>query len=433
MTAIVVMSAPHSGADLVGRMLAAAGAPLAGESLEKLSGYLLRLAGGSWQSPPSERAIWTASELLRREIATVMAEWEPEPLWVWADAQTALAVDAYRAHLVDARYVIVRRDRDAATRSLMDEIESGPSDWLPVLAEYEERLTRFARLAVGHAPVLELTYEELVDPATAGEAAALLVEFAGLEGRAEAALRTAAAAVEREKPRRGFGRLGIGVPFFHGEFEFWQWWTLLLLGGFEPGDEVLNHYDVPGEVLIPEAHNGVVRKFMESDCDTLLMLEDDHWADQEVVRRMRFKPANWAFDVVCASYVNRRGVPRAIGCTFQEKPDARGYLVHRDMRQVWLEGTQPVDVAALGLVFIRRQVLEAMLGDEDPQRFSWFDLVGRSSQDIDFYWRVKQLGFKTAIDRDEWIGHVGKRTWGKEDFTDWLAAAEEYHREQGNG
>jgi len=429
MTAIVVMGAPRSGVGLVGRMLKTAGASLAGEGLEKLNGYLLRLAGGNWQAPPPERAIWTAGEALRREIATVMAEYAGVAT-VWADVQTALTVDVFRARLVDAQYVIVRRDRDAAARGLMNEIESAPSDWLPVLAEYDERLTRFARLTKGHAPMLELRYEELVDPVTADGAVRRLVEFVGL---GEEAVGAARAVVEPRETPRGFGRLGVGVPFFHGEFEFWQWWTLLLLGGFEAGDEILNHHDVPGEVLIPEAHNGVVRKFMQSDCDTLLMIEDDHVADQEVVRRMRFNPENWPYDVVCASYVNRRGVPRAIGCTFQQKPNEQGYLVHRDMRGVWLEGTQPVDVAALGLVFIRRQVLEAMLGDRDPSQFSWFNLIGRSSQDIDFYWRVKELGFQAAIDRNEWVGHVGKYTWGKEDFVGWLAAAEAFHREQANG
>jgi len=67
-------------------------------------------------------------------------------------------------------------------------------------------------------------------------------------------------------------------------------------------------------------------------------------------------------------------------------------------------------------VFIRRPVLEAMLGDEDPESFLWFQMKGGSSLDMWFYREVKRLGFRAGVDRDEWLGHVGRHIWTKNDY-----------------
>ena len=81
-------------------------------------------------------------------------------------------------------------------------------------------------------------------------------------------------------------------------------------------------------------------------------------------------------------------------------------------------GTQQCDVAALGLVLIRRWVLEAMLGDEDPDDFFWFDWLGRNSQDVRFYWKAREVGARVGVDRDNDIGHIGKKVYYMEDFYD---------------
>ena len=241
----------------------------------------------------------------------------------------------------------------------------------------------------------------------------------------------------------GFGRLAIGVPLFHPEPEFWLWWTWLVAKGFREGDVLLNDAEIPVEAPHPVVHNCLARAFLETDCDTLLIIEDDHNGDEEVVERMRSKPENWGFDVVCASYVNRRGRPYPIGGFLTGVEGPSGLLMSRDLRDVASSGTQVVDVAALGCVLIRRRVLEAMRGEEKGnnhgglpvQEFHPFKAVGLSTLDMWFYRECKRLGFRVGVDRDNWITHVGRYVWGQEDWTramaDLVARMGDKERERG--
>lgn len=227
-------------------------------------------------------------------------------------------------------------------------------------------------------------------------------------------------AFRRRSLRAGdpFGKLAVGVPYWKSSWPFFQWWSYLLIGGFEPGDEVL--LDVPGEMPMPRSHNAIVQEFLRGSADTLCLIEDDHCGDQDVARRMRFKADNLPFDVVCASYVNRRGTPVPMGWRLANdgRPNEHGYACQFDIEGVQLEGTQEYDGAALGLALIRRWVLEAMLAEQggDPESALWFESYKANSLDIPFYVRAWALGARVAVDRDNWIGHVGQYVWTKADF-----------------
>lgn len=218
---------------------------------------------------------------------------------------------------------------------------------------------------------------------------------------------------------RGFGKVGFGVPYYRPGWEFWLWWSQMLVDGLEPGDVFLNDGDVPGEVPIPIAHNALVREFLKTDCDTLLIIEDDHSGDPGIVRAMRQKAENWAYDIVCASYVGRRGQPKPMGWTFVDYDEQSGWLLRWDNEAVELSGTQEYDGAGLGCVLIRRGVLEAMLGDADPGTFLWFYWDRNNSQDVWFYRHAKDAGARIGVDRDNWLLHWGKYPWGKSDFEHW--------------
>jgi hypothetical protein len=79
-------------------------------------------------------------------------------------------------------------------------------------------------------------------------------------------------------------------------------------------------------------------------------------------------------------------------------------------------GTQAVDGAAMGLVFIRRWVLDAMLAGGKPDETWWCEWIGGNSQDIVFYHKAKALGARAAVDRDANIGHVGRIVRTVDDF-----------------
>jgi len=167
------------------------------------------------------------------------------------------------------------------------------------------------------------------------------------------------------------------------------------------------------------AHNGVVMEFLRSDRDTLCMVEDDHVAKQDIVRRLREKKENWDFDIVCASYTNRRDGTVAVGFTFSDNGDTNEYGEYGctlEPFKVAESGTQEVGGAALGLVLIRRWVLDAMRGDRAPDEAFWFDWRGRNSQDVNFYGKVQKLGARVGVDRDNDIGHIGKKVFTMREF-----------------
>ena len=234
-----------------------------------------------------------------------------------------------------------------------------------------------------------------------------------------------------------FGTIGVGVPYYKAQYDFFRWWSFLIAGGLRAGDGLLNNHRVVGEMPIPLAHNSIVREFLRRDFDTLLIIEDDHVADQDIIERMRTKVQNQEFDIVCASYTNRRQAHRIVpvGCMFKpgDISDYGEFGMVMDPQFATETGTQRIDVAALGLVLIRRWVLEAMLGDKDPADFFWFDWLGHNSQDVRFYWKAKQVGAKAGVDRDNPIGHIGKKIYTMQQFYDWRTKAIEKETEVDNG
>ena len=91
----------------------------------------------------------------------------------------------------------------------------------------------------------------------------------------------------------------------------------------------------------------------------MCIVEDDHVGPQNIIEQMRYKPANQRFDIVCASYVNRRGPTTAVGFHFTEGgPNEYGeFDCLVEPMKVTETGKQEYDGAALGLVLIRRWVL----------------------------------------------------------------------------
>jgi len=230
-----------------------------------------------------------------------------------------------------------------------------------------------------------------------------------------------------------FGTVAFGCPYYKASYDFFRWWTWLLIGGMEEGDQCLNSMNVACEVPIPLAHNALVREFLTTDRDTLLIIEDDHVGPQDVIRQMRQKEENWDFDIVCASYRNRRqGGPLAVGFVLDNGGQTNEYGEYRclmDEMGVWETGTQPVHGAALGVVLIRRWLLEVMLGEKDPEEMFWFDWRGRNSQDVNFFGKAYQLGARVGVDRDNDVGHIGQHIYTMSEFykarADYLAEQKE--------
>lgn len=216
----------------------------------------------------------------------------------------------------------------------------------------------------------------------------------------------------------GFGTIAIGVPYYKACYDFFRWFSWVLIGGLETGDQFLNNHNVLGEVPIPMAHNALVMEFLNTDRDTLCIVEDDHEGPQDVIRAMRNKAENWDFDIVCSSYVNRHGRMLAVGYNFDGKVTDYGeYSCIIEPMKMEREGTQEYHGACLGLVLIRRWVLEKLKTTYDPQESFWFDWRGRNSQDVNFYSRTHfEAGARTGVDRDNDITHMGKKKWTMDEY-----------------
>ena len=423
MTTVVVLGMHRSGTSMMSQMLQAMGVYM-GEGLGELqedmdfvqaNRAILQQAGGSWHTPPTSEQLTEAyHQGMSEQICYTLAQKVRTDgrMWGWKDPRTCLTASLWHRHLEDPRYVVIRRDAADVAASLSE--RHGAAPWAGLCRRYQEFIDAFVESV--DAPVFQVRYEDLTNQKAAPLRVQALAEFLGLDKFAAA---RALDCIEY-RDRWGWGSVAVGTPYYRGVYEFFRWWTWMLIDGLEEGDACLNTPDLRCEVPIPLAHNGLMQEFLKTPCDTLCIIEDDHVGPQDQIRRMRTKVENQAFDIVCASYTNRRdNAYMAIGVDLLDD-DVTEYgeiNCHLAPLEVWKTGTQPYDAAALGCVFIRRWVIEAMLGDNDPTEYFWFDWRGRNSQDVVFYRRVKEMtGARVGVDRDNAIGHVGKKVFTMTDF-----------------
>jgi hypothetical protein len=138
---------------------------------------------------------------------------------------------------------------------------------------------------------------------------------------------------------------------------------------------------------------------------------------------MREKQENWDFDIVCANYVNRRMMPALTGYGLGGKTAAGEVICVLNWDEATKEGTQAVDGAAMGLVLIRRWVLDAMLAGGNPKEAFWCEWYGGNSQDITFYWKAREVGARAAVDRDANLGHIARTVRTVDDFWEYRDGA----------
>ena len=441
MTAVIVLGMHRSGTSLVASMLDAMGVEM-GERLmpanpsnprgyyEDLDFYemneaILAEAGGNWGQLPSQQAIEEAGERLRYRIGALVDRKNWQKLWGWKDPRTCITLPLYLPHLDDVRCVVVRRDRPAVVASLMKRDGGQAADWNALCDEYERRVVQFL-LSAG-APIHHVRYEDVTHPKTGEREALKLAAFVGLDR--DAAARAAGRIQYRDS--WGFGTVGFGVPKFKECDDFWLAWSWFLIGGLEPDDRFLNRSGretkMPLVTWMPRMHNELIRMFLESGCDTLCFIEDDHRFPYDQLHKMRHKPENQAFDIVCASYVRRTrtDIPLPMGWNIREDAE-EPFTCWFSLDEVAETGTQEYDGAAFGFTLIRRWVLEAMMGDEDPGAYEWARCIGPVTPDVPFYVKATELGARTGVDRDNRIDHMGWYAYTHDDFNEWNRERIEY-------
>jgi len=388
----------------------------------ELNEAILEDAGGNWVQLPSQQAIDEAGERLRFRIGAEVDRKDWQGLWGWKDPRTCITLGLYLPHLDDVKFVVVRRDWPAIIESLIKRNQGDAGFWRRLIQFYEARLVGQLQ-GVDPERIHHIRYEDVTHPKTGAKEAQKLADFLGLDQFA------AARAVDRIQYRDswGFGSIGFGVPKFKECDGFWLSWSWFLLNGVEDNDRFLNRGGVPERTWLPRMHNAIIRKFLESGCDTLCFIEDDHKFPYDQLHKMRYKPENQKFDIVCASYVRRTrtDVPLMMGWDIvrdTEEPYWCGFVYD----ETEYEGTQEYDGAAFGFTLIRRWLLEAMAEGQDLERYEWAKCVGEVTPDVPFYYKAVALGARTGVDRDNWIGHVGAYNYTPQDFKEWDEKRIEY-------
>jgi hypothetical protein len=224
------------------------------------------------------------------------------------------------------------------------------------------------------------------------------------------------------KASNDWGTIAAATRLNHVEPGFVVSWTMLVGGGLRQGDNVIKPaYGLPAH----KAANQIARNFLQSDNDTLLMIDDDMVFEQDAVERLRSNEANWPYDIVMA-FCTTRGIPPqpVILQDMATQPDWPKKLSGERFKRVYdFDDGEVIPVGTTGLAFtlIRRGVFEAMLDSEAGLEYNYFFKYGQGveTEDIPFCREARRLGFGLAIDTSVKIGHIGRMVLGYEQFLSW--------------
>lgn len=189
-----------------------------------------------------------------------------------------------------------------------------------------------------------------------------------------------------------YGKVAIGVRIgVAPNAAFFQSWTGLLLKGLQHGDRIL-----PPSVGRPHAlaANYIASMFLETDADTLWMLDDDMVFPADTLERLR--ASDPAPDIVSALCVSRRAPFGAVALLRQ--PDGTFRFIRGG------KGIVPVDVCGMACTLIKRPVIEEAFKRRDQHQPFHFRL--REGEDGDFcLWAASELKASVAVNYDVSIGH----------------------------
>lgn len=224
-----------------------------------------------------------------------------------------------------------------------------------------------------------------------------------------------------EQPQ-GFGRIAVGVRLTSPEPSFVGCYARLLKTGLNEDDVVLE------PAIRTPAHwaaTNLMRRFLSSGCDTLLMIDDDMTFPADLLRQMRENESNWRYDIVSALATQRVPPPRALVMRIGDQPDLpdmlNGLYYNLLVDEVTAGETMPVDGTGFAFTLIRRRVIERMTdaewGPPYTQYVQWGE--GGEGEDVNFCRRAGSHGFKVSVDGAAHVGHIGSVVYGYDEFDQW--------------
>jgi len=201
-----------------------------------------------------------------------------------------------------------------------------------------------------------------------------------------------------------WGGVALGLRTFSAPApEFLACWTRLIRNGLASGDDVLE----PAMRLptVP-ASNLLVRRFLSSTCDSLLVMDDDMVFEPDALRRLRAGGSEYG--VYGVLYASRRLPHNPI--VFRSANTALNYTDD-------LGGNIDVEFCGMGFTLIRRAVIEKLqAGYMSGDVFSW----GKLAEDGALCAAARHCGFRVGVNSDISIGHISA------DPVYWDAASKSY-------
>lgn len=193
---------------------------------------------------------------------------------------------------------------------------------------------------------------------------------------------------------RGFGTVAIGARVGKPDPRWVQCWTHLVMSAGE-GDKILPlACDLPHHFAASTLMNDFLTR---TDCDTLLLVDDDMDFSADDLSSLRDHDRNWAYSILSALYCSRHGSHEPIPT--------------RDT--IAAGGTVDAPHVGFGFTLIRRACVEhifaATMEGELPVRWSP-KIIG---EDVDFCRRAIGLGHRVGVDTTVPVGHrsVVTVTW----------------------
>jgi len=249
--------------------------------------------------------------------------------------------------------------------------------------------------------------------------------------------------------KNDFGSVAVGVRLAkHPEFSFFTDCIALMTGGLRTGDTILYPR---GHMPAHWAGDAIVRDFLRTDKDSLLMLDDDMTFPPDSLEKLRSNPENQKYDIVFGFCTFRVWPPKPVVYKLQEpKPEPQSLLGDSFSPALDLiDGeVRPVDAVGLAFTLIKRHVFEAMINPTWGPQWSFIfkslsreglfrEIVGqkninleltsffsygeaKESDDIPWSRVCRELGFTMAVDTNVKIGHIGHLPLGWEDYQRWL-------------
>ena len=214
-----------------------------------------------------------------------------------------------------------------------------------------------------------------------------------------------------------WGNVAIGLRTYKTVSSmFMPSWSRFLLTGVRRGDVLLGIEKQLGRSQ-PHAANIIALEFLKSECDSLLMVDDDMILPFDGLSLMRDNRENWDYDVVQGFCTHRTYPPHAVANVLAPEqpglPKSLSGLLYNALAHLPENGVEKVDAVGMAFTLIKRHVIEEMLSEYGPEWTVWFDFGGHSEmEDMRFSKRCREHGFSLAVDTHAKIGHIGEHTYG---------------------